>query len=63
MHTNDTTHLGDGAYAGLDLNGYQVWLGANHHHNMTVSLGASEIAAMVKWLRAKAPHIAEEAGL
>ena len=64
MITRNTTHLGDGAYAGLDQHDpYKVWLGANDHEHMTVALGPGEIARLVEWLRAKAPHIAQEAGL
>lgn len=36
MITRDTTHLGDGVYVGHD--GHQLWIGANHHENMTVAL-------------------------
>lgn len=50
MKTNNTHHLGDGAYVGLDPNMDQVWLGANHHENMTVALGAWEIKMLVRWL-------------
>lgn len=58
------THLGDGAYAGLDANGgHQIWLGANDHRNMSVALGPREIFNLVEWLRREAPHIAQEAGL
>jgi len=41
------THLGDGAYAGTD--GYHIWLGANHHENMTVALEPPVFAALVKF--------------
>lgn len=58
MRTDNTVHLGDGAYAGLDPNGIpQFWLGANHHENMSVALGPSELAVLLKWLERHAPHI------
>jgi hypothetical protein len=64
MKTNNTIHLGDGAYAGVDAHdGHQIWLGSNHHEHMTVALGPREIAVLVGWLRREAPHIAKEAGL
>ena len=47
MQTRDTTHLGDGAYAGHD--GYQLWLGANHHENMSVALDPGAFAALVRY--------------
>lgn len=64
MKTNDTTHLGDGAYVGLDVNnGHQFWLGANHHEYMTVALGPRELGALILWLKMVAPHILAEAGI
>lgn len=63
MQTLHTTHLGDGAYLGLDAGQHQVWLGANHHEYMTVALGPREIGNMIAWLRTHAPHIASAAGL
>ena len=47
MQTRDTTHLGDGAYAGHD--GYQIWLGSNRHENMTVGLEFAAFAALVRY--------------
>lgn len=64
MDTLKTAHLGDGVYVGLDANGqHQIWLGANHHENMSVALGPCEIAALFMWLKMSAPHILQEAGL
>lgn len=64
MKTRGTTHLGDGVYAGVDMsNPMQIWLGANHHENMTIALGPGEVAFMVVWLKQYAPHFAKEAGL
>lgn len=63
MKTLETTHLGDGAYAGIDIAGHQIWIGANHHEHMTVALGPREIGYLVQWLRRVAPHIAKESGL
>ena len=42
-------HLGDGAYAGTD--GHHIWLGANHHENMTVALEPDVFAALVRYAR------------
>jgi len=47
MKTQDTIHLGDGAYAGHD--GYQIWLGANHHEHMTVALDPHAFAQLVRY--------------
>ena len=64
MKTRHATHLGDGAYAGLDLSSdVQIWLGSNHHENMTIALGPSEIIFLLMWLKQKAPQFAKEAGL
>ena len=64
MKTNNTVHLGDGVYAGLDpYNSLQFWLGANHHEHMSVALGPRELSALIMWLKANAPLIAEEAGV
>ena len=64
MITDKTTYLGDGVYVGLDMNGInQFWLGANHHENMTVAMGPSELIGLIMWLRYAAPHILKEAGV
>lgn len=47
MQTIDTTHLGDGAYAGHD--GYQLWLGANDHRDMTVALDMGAFYQLVAY--------------
>lgn len=47
MKTIEPTHLNDGAYAGHD--GYQIWLGANHHENMTVALDPYAFHELVKY--------------
>ena len=57
------THLGDGAYAGLDVSGHQIWLGANDHRNMSVALGPQELVRLIDWVKRTAPHFAQEAGL
>ena len=64
MKTRNTTHLGDGVYVGQDehLAG-QIWIGANHHENMTVALGAWEVKSLVEWIRKVDPQMAAEAGL
>lgn len=63
VNTVNTSHLGDGAYVGLDGCGHQIWLGANDHRFMQVALGPREVAALVEWIKRSAPHIAQEAGL
>lgn len=50
------THLGDGAYAGFD--GFQFWLGANHHENMTVALPDFAAVAFAQFVKETAPHVA-----
>jgi len=55
MHTLKTTHLGDGAYVGIDPYLVQIWLGANHHANMSVALGPLEIEALMHFLMANFP--------
>jgi len=45
MKTQDTQYLGDGVFVGHD--GYQLWLGANHHENMTVALDERVFDALV----------------
>ena len=54
----DCVHLGDGAYAGHD--GYQVWLGANHHCNMTVALDPGAMLSLLKYINEKFPHVVKE---
>lgn len=50
MKTFNTIHLGDGAYVGRDPYVPQIWLGANHHENMTVALGEREVSCLIGWL-------------
>ena len=45
MKTHDTQHLGDGAFVGHD--GFQLWLGSNHHENMTVALDRCAFESLV----------------
>lgn len=60
IHTNHTTHLGDGAYLGQDPERPDCfWLGANHHENMTVCLGPKEIIAMLQHIIKVAPEFKE----
>lgn len=59
VETLHTYYLGDGAYVGLDIEGHQIWLGANHHLNMTVALGPREIVALVSWIKHNAPQFAQ----
>ena len=47
METRDTQYIHDGVYAGHD--GYQIWLGANHHTNMTVALEAETFAGLIRY--------------
>ena len=62
--TLNPAHLGDGVYVGLDAGGgHQIWLGANHHMNMTVALGPDELRALLDWVKLRAPHIAQETGI
>jgi hypothetical protein len=61
--TINTSHLGDGAYVGLDSIYHQIWLGANDHRFMSVALGPSEVRALFDWIKRSAPHIAQEAGI
>lgn len=62
MKTLHTTQLGDGAYAGLDQGGHQIWLGANDHERMTVALDDRAIANLIIWLCQKVPHFAASVG-
>jgi hypothetical protein len=54
----DQTHLGDGAYAGHD--GYQLWLGANHHCNMTVALDPRAMLNLLKYINKEFPHVVKK---
>ena len=47
MKTKDTQHLGDGVYVGHD--GHQLWIGANHHENMTVAIDESVFHSLVAY--------------
>lgn len=40
-------HIGDGVYVGND--GFHIWLGANHHENMTVALEPAVFVALVRY--------------
>lgn len=43
----DPVYLGDGAYASYD--GYQLWVGANHHTSRLVALDASALRALLTY--------------
>ena len=49
MITRDTQHLGDGVYVGHDS--FQLWLGANHHENMTVALDQGAFENLVRYAK------------